>query len=164
MRTLTAPARRTPAPVLDLEARLALMGPLMEARLGAAGLEIAVNLAPITIPDVVPGPPILPAWQPAYSTPVAQLLERAAHRIGEVGWSRQYLRETSGAVCVLGAIRDAARGTGLVEAATSTLLDQITATAPDILSIGAWNQAQSGPAPVIRMLGAAAREADRRNQ
>lgn len=157
LRTASRPA----AQQLTFEQEMALRSLAMDDRLAQAGARIAVTLAPIEIPVVDPGPPILPAWQPSYSTPVAQVLERAAHRIGEVGWSRNYLRETGGAVCTLGAIRDVADSAQLAAEAAQMLLDRIHAEMPDSLSVGAWNAAQSGPAPVIRMLGAAARAADR---
>ncbi|MBT2477629.1 hypothetical protein [Streptomyces sp. ISL-94] len=158
--TLTPVAKEVAAP-LTLDDRLALRALAMDDRLDTASADHAIRTAHIDIPVVSPGPPILPAWQPQHTSPVAQVLERAGHLIAEAGWSRHYLRETSGALCAIGAIREAARGLGLAEQATSTLMEQILAECPDHLSIGAWNTAQSGPAPVIRMLGQAAREADR---
>ncbi|MFE2283319.1 hypothetical protein ACFXDJ_03995 [Streptomyces sp. NPDC059443] len=57
-------------------------------------------------------------------------------------------------MCAKGAIQKAAGREGRpADEAEDLLLDRIRTEAPHTLSIGAWNDAQSGPAPVIRMLG-----------
>jgi hypothetical protein len=155
-------AGRPVAQPLDLDAKLILSNLTMDDRLAAAGARIAVTIAPIDIPVVDPGPPIIPAWQPTYTTPTAQLLERAGRRIGTGGWCKRWLTGPDGEACGLGAIQAEARaGGGDAERAEQYLLARIRREWPDAVSVPAWNDAQSGPAPVIRMLGEAARDADR---
>ncbi|MFB6437742.1 hypothetical protein ACFCVY_13310 [Streptomyces sp. NPDC056411] len=74
--------------------------------------------------------PLAPEWQPpappAYPTPVAALLERAHRRIAVGGWCAGALTDGRGAVCLLGAVREAAGGDrGLEAGAVRVLMDAI---------------------------------------
>lgn len=154
-------ARTAATRPLTLDDRLALRGLAMDDRLAAAGARIAVTIAPIEIPVVDPGPPIIPAWQPTYATPVAQLLERAAHQIQTGGWCRRWLTAENGAVCLLGSIRAAGGGSGHEAQAEEVLLGIIRQEFPDAQTIGGWNDGQRDGRPALRMLNRAARHASR---
>ncbi|MFF5703415.1 hypothetical protein ACFY7H_13040 [Streptomyces sp. NPDC012794] len=153
---------RAAAPTLTIDDRLALSHLAMDERLASGGVSIAVTLAGHPIPDVDLGAPIIPAWRPTHTSPVAQVLETAGHLIAEAGWSRRWLRETGGAMCLLGAIRTAAGGEGpLADGAADVLLGQIRAEQPEVQSVAAWNEAQTNQTPVLGLLDRAARHADK---
>lgn len=150
MQTL-APAAVQAVAALTLDERLTLSGLAMDDRLDQAGLAIGIRTAPIEIPEILIDP--LPA-APAAPATAADVLTEAARLIRAHGWIRSYVGSAATGYCVIGAIRAAAGGNGRLEDAAETLLlDRIRAEQPDVLSAGAWNDSQSGPAPVIRMLG-----------
>lgn len=139
------------APTLTLDDRLALRGLAMDDRLGRAAIAIAVRLAPIEIPEILVAPQ--PA-APAVPATAEEVLREAARLINAHGWRKGYVGSAATGYCAIGAIRAAAGGNRRLEdAAEALLLRRIRAEQPDVLSVGAWNDAQSGPAPVIRMLG-----------
>lgn len=142
---------RAAAPALTLDDRLALSGLAMDERLGTAGLEFDVRTAPIEIPEILAAP--LPSAPTAPTTATAVLAE-AARLITVHGWVRHYVGSAATGYCAIGAIRAAAAGDrGLEDGAETLFLARIRAEQPDAISIGGWNDNQSGPGPVIRMLG-----------
>lgn len=148
--TLTVETLDQAGPALTLDQRLAWVGREMDERLDGAGLELDVRTARIEIPEILVDP--LPATAPAPTTAV-DVLRETARLIRERGWMCRWLSDGV-AMCAKGAIQAAAGGEGgLADEAESLLLDRIRAEQPDVLSIGAWNDSQSGPAPVLRMLG-----------
>lgn len=153
MRTLT-PAAVQAAAALTFDQQLALTGLAMDSRLDQAGLAFDVDTAHIEIPDL---PEILTAPMPAaipQPATVAEVFAEAARLITAHGWIRHYVGNTEIGFCLIGAIRKAASGNPRLEdAAEAGILQRIRRQFPDALSAGAWNAAQSGPAPVIRMLG-----------
>ena len=155
MMSTLAPAAaptRAAAPALTLDERLALTVLAMDEPLNASGIAIAVRTAHIEIPEILVDP--LPATAPAAPTTAAEVLQEAARLIREHGWICGYVGSAATGYCVIGAIRVAAGGEGpLSDRAETALLNRIRAEQPDVLSIGGWNDAHSGPAPVIQMLG-----------
>lgn len=154
--TALAPAAaptRAAAPVLTLDERLALSLLAMDERLSTAGLEFAVNTAAIELPEA---PEILAAPIPAATLALAtaaDVLREAARLIAAHGWIRQHVGSQATGYCLIGAIRTAAGGNSRLEdAAEQLILDRIRSEQPDIISAGAWNDAQPGPTSVIRML------------
>lgn len=149
-----ATAARVAARALTFDERLALSPLAMDSRLDRAGLTFDVNTADIELPEL---PEILADPMPAAAprpTTVTGVLQEARRLIATHGWIRQYVGNAETGYCLIGAIRTAAGGNRRLEdAAETTLLDRIRAEAPDTLSVGAWNDSQSGPAPVLRMLG-----------
>jgi hypothetical protein len=137
---------------LTLDQRLALTGLTMDANLDGAGIEFDVRTAPIAIPEILVDP--LPATTPAVPVTAEGVLQEAGRLIAAHGWICGYIGSAATGYCVIGAIRAAAGGNSRLEdAAEDVLLDRIRAEQPDVLSTGAWNDAQSGPGSVIRMLG-----------
>ncbi|MFD8949445.1 hypothetical protein ACFV0B_11380 [Streptomyces xanthophaeus] len=153
MRTAASPTR-TAAPALTIEERLALSQLAMDDRLGWAGIENDVRTAHIAITGLSE---ILVAPQPAapaVPTTAEEVLRAAARLIAVHGWRKGYVGSAATGYCVIGAVRAAAGGDSRLEdAAEALLLDRIRAEQPDVLSAGQWNDAQSGPGPVVRMLG-----------
>lgn len=152
MRTL-APAAVQAAAGLTLDERLALSGLAMDDRLGKASAAVAVNTAHVDteMPEILT-PATMPAPPPP--TTVAEVLREARRLITAHGWIRRYVGNAETGYCLIGAIRAAAGGNRKLEdAAEGAVLDRIRAQFPDAISIGAWNDTQTGPAPVIRMLG-----------
>lgn len=151
---MVAAPTRAAAPALTFDERLALSLLAMDERLGDAGLEFDVNTAAIELPEA---PEILTAPMPAVTlapTTAAEVFQEAARLIAAHGWIRQYAGSATTGYCAIGAIRTAAGGNrGLEDAAEVLLLDRIRAEQPDILSVGAWNDSQREPGPVLRMLG-----------
>lgn len=142
-----------PAPALTFEQRLALTGLAMDSHLGGAGLEFDVRTAPIEIPEILvdPLPTAVPAAAPAT---VEEVFVEAARLIRVHGWIRRYVGSAATGYCLIGAIRAAAGGDrGLEDVAEITIYDRIRAQFPDAISTGAWNDAQAGPGPVLRILG-----------
>lgn len=152
--TLAAAHTRAVAPALDLDERLALTGLAMDERLDRAALAVAVSTAHIDLPEA---PEILAAPLPATAgkpTTVDEVFAEAARLIRTHDWIRGYVGHAGVGYCAIGAVRKAAGGEGrLADDACDALLDRIRRQFPDALSVGAWNDAQTGPAPVIRMLG-----------
>lgn len=142
---------RAAAPDLTFDERLALSPLAMDSRLDRAGLTFDVNTAAIEVPE------ILAARMPATaSTPVTvdDVYREAARLITVHGWISKYVGRAETGYCLIGAIRAAAGGNRRLEdAAEAGMLARILQQCPDALSVGAWNDAQSGRAPVIRMLG-----------
>ncbi|MEU3903298.1 hypothetical protein AB0F20_05715 [Streptomyces goshikiensis] len=150
--TLAAAPTRAAAPALTLDERLALTSLAMDGRLDGAGIRYDVRIAPIEIPEILVDPQ--PATRAAPAT-AGEVLVEAARLITERGWGQRWLTGPDGAICARGAIRIAAGGEGpLADQAEAILLDRIRRQFPDAISIGSWNDAQSGPGPVLRMLGA----------
>lgn len=153
MATARLAAAPTRAAALTFDERLALSPLAMDHRLDRAGLTFDVNTA--TIP--VEAPEILTvSAPPAVSRPatVDDVLQEARRLITVHGWIRQYVGRADTGYCLIGAIRKAAGGNQQLEnEAEGLMLDRIRRQFPDALSVGQWNDGQSGPAPVIRMLG-----------
>lgn len=166
--TMLAPA--SPPPVLDLDARLALLDALMTARLDHAAVAFEVNTAHIEgaepVPAtavVVPLTPTLPPPVCPYETPVAVLLWRARARIERDGWARQLRDDQAMARCPAGAIQIEA-STGSDDAsARRTLFEAIQRDFRDAESIPAWNDAQDGPRLPLLYLDRAAQLAGARD-
>lgn len=149
--TAAAPTRAA-APALHIDHQLALTGLTMDDRLNSAGLQLDIRTAYIDIPEILVDP--IPAAAPMTPTTAEEVLQEAARLIAAHGWIRGYVGSAATGYCVIGAIRAAAGGNSRLEDAAETLLlDRIRIEQPDALSAGAWNAAQSGPRPVIRMLG-----------
>lgn len=146
-----APTRAAPA--LSLDGRLALASLAMDDRLATASMAISVTLAPIEIPE----PEILTAPMPAAApqpATVREVFREAGRLITAHGWIRRYVGNAQTGYCLIGAIRAAAGGNRLLEdAAEAKMLDRIRRHFPDTPSVGAWNDGQSGPGLVLRMLG-----------
>lgn len=169
--TIHAPA--SPPPVLDIDARLALLNVEMDARLGEAALAFAINTAHIAgadpvpdIADVVPVVPLTPTLAPVanpYDTPLAALLHRARVHIETHGWLRGGLREDDGTRrCPMGALRIEAVERRDADDACVLLLDAIQADFPQAETVPSWNDSQTSPAPVLHYLDRAAQLAHSR--
>ncbi len=153
--TTRAPATRRTPPVLDLDARLALTGAVMAARLDEAAVAFEVNTAHLPgadpIPHIAETLPRQSAVAPSsYRTPVADLLHRARQRIESAGWCRDAVRDEAGAVCPIQAIRLESRGDrDLAHDACVALLDAIQDQFPTAETIPSWNAQQRTPAPLL---------------
>lgn len=151
---------RTPAPVVDIDTRLAIADAAMNVRLDHAQLAFDVNTAHLPTPVIdPPETPILPALAPQTaptSSPLAAVYLGAIQVIRERGWTRGNLRDEQGAVCAVQAIRYAASTAGQADDACAHLLDVIQQEFTDAATVPAWNDQQSSAAPVIRILGTAA--------
>lgn len=150
---LAAAPTRAAAPALTFDERLALSPLAMDHRLDRAGLTFDVNTAtiPVEAPEILAAPAPPTVSRPAT---VDDVLGEARRLITVHGWICQYVGRADTGYCLIGAIRAAAGGDQRLEdEAEASVFDRIRRQAPDTLSIGAWNDAQSGPAPVIRMLG-----------
>jgi hypothetical protein len=166
--TIHAPA--SPRPVLDLDARLALLNVEMDARLNEAALAFAINTAHIAgaapIPESAPAVPLTPTLAPAanpYDTPLAALLHRARVHIETRGWLQGGLREDHGTRrCPMGALRIEALDPRDADDACVLLLDAIQADFPTADTLPSWNDAQTSPAPVLLYLDRAAQLAHTR--
>lgn len=162
-----APAAPAVAPaVLDLDARLAAVDAQMTVRLQDADARLSVNAAQpetiVNLADMVTAPAPAPAPVDLYPTPVAALLHRAQQRIRS-GWCKGHSVDGQGAVCAVEAIRiESRRNVNLQGAAETLVLDHIRAEFGDWETIPSWNDAQTNPAPVIRILGQAANTAANR--
>ncbi|MFD6113616.1 hypothetical protein ACFWG0_26385 [Streptomyces yangpuensis] len=149
-RTISAPPAGQP---LTLDDRLALSGLAMDDRLAQAGADYLIRTAGIDLPEILVDPaPAAP--QPATPTTVADVLAEAARLIRAHGWIRRHLGDPATGYCLIGAIRAAAGGNSRLEDAAEQLtLDRIRAEQPDVISAGAWNDAQPNRAAVLRILG-----------
>lgn len=154
MAATLAPAAVQAAAPLTLDERLTLSRLAMDDRLEGARLEFDVNTAVIELPEA---PEILAAPAPAAPpkpTTVDEVFAEAARLIAAHGWIRRYLGSPETGYCLIGAIRAAAGGDNpLADAACDAVFKRILSECPGALSPGGWNDAQSGPAPVIRILG-----------
>lgn len=152
MPTTLTPALKEVAPPLTFDERLALSPHAMDSRLNTAGLTFDVNTAAIELPEILVGP--LPAASTATPTTVDEVFAEAVRLIRTHGWIRRYAGSPQTGYCLIGAVRAAAGGNRRLEdAAEAGLLDRIRRQFPDALSVGQWNDNQSGPGPVLRMLG-----------
>ena len=156
-----------PAPELDLDTRLVLVGIEMDARLNAAGVRFDVNTAhyaadPSSVITVVV--PLTPTLAPCpYSTPLAATLHQARVRIETDGWHRGHLRDEYGtARCAIGAIRLEASTGHQADDACALLFEAVQRDFPQADSIPSWNDAQTSSAPILRALDRAATLADSR--
>ena len=172
--TMTIHAPASPPPVLDLDARLALLNVEMDARLNEAALAFAINTAHIAgadpIPDIaesVPVVPLTPTLAPAanpYDTPLAALLHRARVYIETHGWLQGGLREDHGTRrCPMGALRIEAVERRDADDACVLLLEAIQADFPTAETLPSWNDGQNSPAPVLLYLDRAAQLAHTRS-
>lgn len=152
---------------LDLDARLALRGALMDERLAEAAVAFEVNTAHIPAADPIPKIttplPLIPTAAPRpYDTPLANLLHRARLRIQTDGWCRDAIRDEQGARCPIGAIRIEATSRDQADNACILLLDVIQSDFTDA-TIPSWNAAQTSATPVLHYLDRAAELAHNRN-
>ncbi|MFF0588452.1 hypothetical protein ACFYWD_21045 [Streptomyces sp. NPDC003781] len=148
-------ARAAVSPVLDLDARLALVDAAMTVRLDQAAVAFEVNTAHLPgadpIPHIVEAPLPAPAAAPSpYRTPLADLLYRARLRIETDGWCRDAVFDEAGAVCPIRAIRLEARGDrDLAHDACVALLDAIQGEFAHAETIPSWNAQQTSVGPVL---------------
>lgn len=165
-----APASPQAPPVLDLDARLALVDAAMTVRLDQAAVTFEVNTAHLPgadpIPHIAEAPLPAPTVAPSpYRTPLADLLHRARQRIEAVGWCRDAVHDETGAVCPIQAIRIEARGDrDLAHDACVALLDAIQDQFADAETIPSWNAQQASAGPVLQAFDRATRHAHTRNQ
>lgn len=152
------------APVLDLDARLALVDAAMTVRLSEAAVAFEVNTAHLPGADPIPHiAETLPAPAAAanlYRPPLADLLHRARLRIETVGWCRGAVFDESGTVCPIQAIRLEAHGDrDLAHDACVTLLDAIQDQFAHAETIPSWNAQQTSVGPVLAAFDRAASRA-----
>lgn len=138
---MTATLAPAATPVLDLDARLALRGALMDERIAYASAAIEVNTAHIPIDPIphVDAAPILPAPACPYSSPVAAVLHAAMLRMENGGWCAGAMRGEEQQTCLYGAVRATTTNPSLVDDAMAILLDVIRRDFPDAESVPAWN-------------------------
>ncbi|MFE8961757.1 DUF6197 family protein [Streptomyces iakyrus] len=168
----TAPATRTEtvAPVeLDLDARLAVVGALMDERLALANVVFEVDTAHIPAADPIPAvvaPPLITPRPVAcpYSTPLAATLHRAGVRLETGGWCTGQLRDEQGAACLIGAIRAEAPTRSQADDACAILLETIRRDFAEADTIPSWNDAQRGPRLALLYLDRAAALAHSRDR
>ncbi|MFE4818599.1 hypothetical protein ACFRFU_19630 [Streptomyces sp. NPDC056704] len=156
------------APVeLDLDARLAMVGAVMDGRLALANIAFEVDTAHIPaaepIPDVTAPLPLTPTLAPSpYSTPIAGLLHRARNRIVVDGWCRDALYDDQGAICPIRAIRLEAASRYEADDACVLLLESIQRTF-QAETIPSWNAQQTSVGTVLIAFDRAADLAHARN-
>lgn len=167
----TAPITTETAPPvdLDLDARLAVVGALMDERLALANVAFEVDTAHLPaadpIPAVVAPPLIQPATTPCpYETPLASVLHRARIRLETGGWCTGQLRDEQGAACLIGAIRSEAGSRDQADDACAVLLEAIRRDFAHAETIPSWNDAQRGPRLALLYLDRAAALAHSRNR
>ncbi|MFD5294766.1 hypothetical protein ACFWJU_06120 [Streptomyces mutabilis] len=163
----TATVVRPAPPVLNLDARLALVDAAMNVRLAEAAVAFEVNTAHLPgadpVPHIAETLPLAPS-QYQYRTPIADLLHRARIRIETNGWCRNNLFDETGAVCPIRAIRLEAHGDRrLADDACVLLLDRIQDQFAEAETIPSWNAAQTSAAPVLLALDRAAHHAHNHN-
>ncbi|MFF9175965.1 hypothetical protein [Streptomyces sp. NPDC014793] len=159
----TATLAPAAAPVLDLDARLALAQAVMDERCTLAALAVDVNSAHIAIDPVEVTVPHLPqtAVPAPYTTPLAALLHRAGIRLQTDGWSREAALEEDGRRCAIGAIRREADSRWQADDACVLLLEAIQRHW-EAETIPSWNARQPSVAPVLLAFERAAELADSR--
>lgn len=133
--------------VLDLDARLALVGAVMDERLSLANLSFEVDTAHIPaadpIPEVAAPLPLTPTAAPCpYPTPIAATLHRARLRLDTAGWCTGQLRDEQGARCLVGVIQAAADSRGQADDACVLLLEAIRRDFPTAETVPSWNDNQ----------------------
>jgi hypothetical protein len=132
--------------VLDLDARLALVGAVMDERCTLAVLAVDVNSAHIATPEplTVTAPlPLTPTAAPCpYPTPIAATLHRARLRLEASGWCTGQLRDEQGAACLIGAIRTEAPSRRAADDTCVILLDAIRRDFPTAETVPSWNDNQ----------------------
>lgn len=116
-----------------------------ETRLAMASIAIDVALSRHGESPVVPAAPspeLKPAAQPEPQTP-AQTLWEAAQLIRERGWAQGEYSRQDGALCALGAIREAAAGDAVLTGlATGMLMNRIERLHGRVYhAIWTWNDA-----------------------
>ncbi|MFJ9740838.1 hypothetical protein [Streptomyces sp. NPDC101166] len=168
MITQTRQTATPTVPVLDLDARLALIDAAMTVRLDQAAVEHEVRIAHLPGADPIPhidAPPVLaPAAAPCpYSTPLARTLHRARVRLETGGWCTGALRDEEGAACLLGAVRAEAGSRDQADGAAAVLLEAIRRDFPHAESVPAWNDNRATPWLAARYLDRAAELAHNRN-
>ncbi|WP_060905350.1 DUF6197 family protein [Streptomyces scabiei] len=146
---------------LDLDARLALVGAVMDERCKLAVLAIGVNTAHIPdadpIPEVTAPIPLTPTTAPCpYTTPIAVTLHKAQLRLADGGWCTGALRDEQGAACLIGAIRAEAGGRSEADDACVLLLEAIRRDFPNAETIPSWNDARNSPRQPLLYLDRAA--------
>ena len=148
----TAPTETiTATPVeLDLDARLAEVGAIMDGRLALANIAFEVDTAHIPaaepIPEVTAPLPLTPTLAPCpYSTPIAVALHRARLRLDQDGWCTGGLRDEQGAACLIGVIRTEAGSRGEADDACALLLEVIRRDFTHVDTVPSWNDAQRDP-------------------
>jgi hypothetical protein len=167
---MSAPATATTAaaPVhLDLDARLAMVGAVMDERLALANIAFEVDTAHIPaaepVPEVTAPLPLTPTAAPCpYPTPVAATLHRARLRLEAGGWCSGQLRDEQGAACLIGAIRTEAPNRGAADDACVILLEAIRRDFPTADTVPSWNDNQRDPRLPARYLDRAAELAHNR--
>lgn len=170
MNTAPTTSIETATPVeLDLDARLALVGALMDERLAYANVAFEVDTAHLPAADPIPTVAALPIVTPApascpYSTPLAAILHRARIRLETGGWCTGQLRDEQGAACLIGAIRAEAVGRDQADDACAVLLEAIQRDFADADTIPSWNDQQRGPRLALLYLDRGAALAHSRNQ
>lgn len=168
---MIAPAigTRAVAPVeLDLDARLAEVGAIMDGRLALANVAFEVDTAHIPaadpIPDVAAPLPLTPTLAPCpYSTPIAATLHRARLRLETGGWCTGQLRDEQGAACLIGVIRSEAGSRAEADDSCVLLLEAIRRDFPNAESVPSWNDARNDPRLPARYLERAAELAHARS-
>ncbi|MGY4930331.1 DUF6197 family protein [Streptomyces sp. 900116325] len=151
----------TALPPLSFEARLAAVDAAMTIRLETALLTLDIDSAhteqPVDLVDVVRVPGAIPtATESEYATPIAALLQRAQRRLEAGGWCTGMAVDEAGARCMVGAIRAEAQRRGMDASATAVVLDAIRRQFADVETVPQFNDAQTGAAVPIRILGEAA--------
>ncbi|MER5875483.1 hypothetical protein ABT119_06080 [Streptomyces sp. NPDC001910] len=150
--TLTQASPPTAAPVVDFEALLALRLAEMDGRCRTAVLAVDINSAHIAVetPEITAPLRLTPTLAPnPYTTPMADLLQRARRRMVADGWCRDAIFDDQGAVCPIRAIRLEAHGDRrLADDACVLLLDAIQQHW-QAETIPSWNARQTSIAPVL---------------
>jgi hypothetical protein len=156
---MTTTLTRTATPTqVDLDTRLAIADASMTLRLEQAQLRFDVNTAhqpnsPVVELEFVDLPALAPQPQ---GCPLAAVFLAAINVIRARGWTRGGLRDEQGAVCAVEAIRAAAGpDRGRADDACARLLDVIQQHF-QADTLPSWNDAQTNPDTVIRMLNTAA--------
>lgn len=160
---MTTPTEtRTAAPAeLDLDARLAMVGAIMDERLALANIAFEVDTAHIPAAEPIPEVTALPAIATApppcpYGTPIAATLHEARIRLETGGWCTGQLRDGQGATCLIGAIQAAAPSRAAADDACTVLLEAIQRDFRDAETVPSWNDAQRSPRLALLYLDRAA--------
>jgi hypothetical protein len=151
----------TVLPPLSFEARLAAVDAAMTIRLETALLTLDIDSAhveqPVDLVDVVRVPLAVPTvTEPEHTTPIAALLQRAKRRLETGGWCTGSAVNEAGARCMIGAIRVEAQRRGMDASAAAVVLDAIRQQFAGVETVPQFNDAQTGAAVPIRILGEAA--------
>jgi hypothetical protein len=134
----------------DMDARLALAAVAYEVN--TAHIETTpVDWSRIAAPQGLPAPVSTPG---PHTTPIADLLRRAALRLREGGWCAGAMTDEEGRVCSLGAIRGESGGDRHLEAqATGVLMEAIRGRfGPHVESVPSFNDAWANGREPTRMM------------